>query len=268
MIGIEMRSLTISVRFNRHLIAYCVLAGISGSAQAFSVALHMDTIAETAHDSYNSGTLANQLSVTKSLSTVLSGASATGNDTVAIGSLHATMAGSGGKGDSLAGGLFLDEVGVLGPASSNPVSVRWTWDVTGTASALGVNSRNFSFFSLTSNSVIGNVGSRFDITIVNGTVVSFGYQGGIATFVASYQVGQVYDLFGQFDAQVGNTASFSTGSATLNFGNSAHAYAEVLTPGYTLSSASGHNYAPVPEPAIWATALPLLALRRRKRASQ
>lgn len=104
-------------------------------------------------------------------------------------------------------------------------------------------------------------------TIANGNVVSFRYDGGIMTFDVAYHWGYRDDVFGRLDAQVGNTQSFTGGLATLDFGNSAHAYAQVLTPGYTLGSQSGHDYSSVPEPGSLAlAAFGLAALVRRRRS--
>jgi hypothetical protein len=219
------------------------------AANAYSVRLSLDTFAENDHKNYFSGVL-NGVS---SVSNALASSSATGFGSAAatseIGAFHAALEGNGGFGDAWGSGAFTDTVSVSGPATSNLVQVRWTWNVPGTAFATGGAARNFSFFAFTANEEGGSVGSRYDINIVNDNVLANGYQNGIVSVVAFYRVGSGYLTFGEWDAKVGNTQPNFVGAAGLDFGNSAHAYAEVLTPGYTLSSESGHNYAaPVPEP--------------------
>lgn len=97
---------------------------------------------------------------------------------------------------------------------------------------------------------------RNDISFVRHTFT--GVQGFAATLTASTVV-----------ESYSNTVAFSS-SALADAMNTAHSYYSVLSPDTTLQSASGHVYAPVPEPAAWASllvGLGFFGLRLRRRSS-
>lgn len=84
---------------------------------------------------------------------------------------------------------------------------------------------------------------------------------GANTFAATLTASTVVEPYS-------NTVAFSS-SALADAMNTAHSYYTALAPDTTLQSASGHVYAPVPEPATWASllvGLGLVSLRRRRLA--
>lgn len=100
--------------------------------------------------------------------------------------------------------------------------------------------------------LIGRNESSFVVQAYSGNSVTFGADMSASVVVASYS----------------QTHQFAS-SALVDAMNSAYSYYTVLTPGATLSWASGHDYSlpAVPEPATWATLLAglgVLGLRRRK----
>jgi|GEM_PF-5248400 len=135
-------------------------------------------------------------------------------------------------------GGFTDLV-QLTSMDGSPVTVRWSMPVVGTFSSTGsaYASARFEF---------DGGGQNADAIVWhNGS-----YLGGGPGYVDSiYLSGQFYTIAAEFDVQAGMNGLGATGQAGASFGQSAHLAAEVLTPGATLFTASGHDYAPVPEPA-------------------
>ena len=161
-----------------------------------------------------------------------------------------------------------DEIVGTGAYDKQPIRVRWTLLLTGSGygAGEGLTDGTFEFVSGSDND---NVGTTYRLQISNGKTTYDGFYSGSATVDATYLSGQRYAMGLAFFSTVDYFGGNAAGTGGLDFQNTAHAYAQVLTPGATLSSVSGHGYAaPVPEPTACA-ALGLAALavaRRRKRA--
>ena len=162
----------------------------------------------------------------------------------------------------------LDYLTVVAPglARGTPVTLRFLYHLSGTfstpvfefggsyaASATG-------YLQATTQSGAGGFTKRYEN--LNGAA-PYDLVGTMDALV-SERVGLAYGL--DTFAYVGGTATVAR-QASVDFSNTAIAYAWSDDPGVTLVAASGHDYAPVPEPASFAAlALGALPLLRRKRA--
>jgi len=138
---------------------------------------------------------------------------------------------------------------------------------------------------------IADVAASFSVSDLNGHTQTTSYneeeKNGVITgggsnppFSFSAVVGEVLQINGSLQSIAGAADNLAnpTGEATSDYSNTAHYYADPVTPGVTLVSASGHDYsapAPVPEASTTVSLGALLGLgglalavraRRRSRA--
>ena len=148
--------------------------------------------------------------------------------------------------------LATDEARPLGAFPKQRILVRYFLPVTGTGlmSGEGLLDATFSFFT---QSFDDNQGLTYRQQISNGTVTYDGYYGGYTQVDVTYESGQTYVMDVEYNGTIDLVGTNVASTGKLDFANTAHLYAQVLTPGATLSFASGHDYAaPVPEPASFA----------------
>ena len=138
--------------------------------------------------------------------------------------------------------------GSYAPGSYNALELA-TLDVNTDAGALSQPLIDFIYKSRMNNGVltIDNDSTVGEITVDAGTKISlFGYLATRAT------------------TNCQNPLALMSG---VDFSHTSESFIEVLTPGGTLTSQSGHNYSPVPEPATFlALGLGLTFLARRRKA--
>ena len=202
--------------------------------------------------------------------TGLSGSADAGAD-VKMGEIHVGSHAVIGKGAGLRSVSTVearanDEIVGTGAYDKQPIRVRWTLALSGTGygAGEGLTDGTFEFVTGSDND---NVGTTYRLQISNGATTYDGFYSGRATVDATYLSGQRYAMGLGFFSTVDYFGANAAGAGGLDFQNTAHAYAEVLTPGATLASTSGHDYAarPVPEPGTWAAlGLGAVALTRRR----
>jgi hypothetical protein len=160
----------------------------------------------------------------------------------------------------------LDEVTAHGAFDGQKVVVRWTMPISGGGSSTG-DAVLDGFFEFFTQSFYDNQGLTYRDQVVNGASTFLGYYGGLASVDVTYEAGQTYNMALTYHSTIDVVGTNGAAAGLFDFSHTGHAYAEVLTPSATLSSASGHVYAqPVPEPASMAAlGLGTLALVQRRR---
>lgn len=244
----------------------------AATAPAAGTQMELTTLASTVGHYY---TNSSALTATGTVSSFGVNGSASATATIGMGEIHAQSQaftpGPSSTAQSTITAEAYDEATAKSTTSSNVV-VRWYLPVTGSGSQSGDGyaHADFGFFSQSVNSEVG-VNYRFYVD--SGAVAYDGYFGnsGNVNYVdVTYQVGQSYDMGITYDGDIRLDGLMGSANGILDYANTAHAYAQVLTPGATLSFASGHDYSlqPTPEPATLA-ALGMGAfgaIRRRRRS--
>jgi hypothetical protein len=245
--------------------------GAAGTAHGVGTSMEL-TAAASGSDHYYTNTSA--LTAAGAVSSSGVNGSASAAVTIGMGEIHAlsqaSAPGTIGNARSLVTSQAVDEITANGVAGTKVV-VRWSLPVTGTGSQSGegYSHADFGFFS---QSFHDNVGVNYRLYIDSGVVAYEGYFGtsGSVDYVdVTYEVGQTYTTAISYAGDIRLDGLQGTASGTLDYANTAHAYAQVLTSGASLSAASGHDYAaPVPEPAsLAALGLGGLSLLRRRKVS-
>jgi hypothetical protein len=175
----------------------------------------------------------------------------------------------GASANSVASSYWFDTFTVGGVANQNGfVVLQFSIDLHGqtSASALGARSTLLSRLLLSD-------GDRYN----NDEILSLSDGGILSTTIGFHSFAQ-FSLMGLLEAQSGAQAGWlgteytSASNAAADALNTSDFYVDILTPGGTYSSSSGHDYltpaSPVPEPgAVWLLSTGLLVLvgARRKR---